>query len=142
MSAASRTKGASAERELAALLLDELGIRLHRRLEQCQRGGCGLAVHPDEAGPVADRLRRLAIEVKRHREATPGLIDRWWRQAVTQAEADGKVPVLAYRADRCPWRVVVPLAEVDPYLPTLTDDATYTAELSLLAFAAVVREAD
>lgn len=140
MSAKSRTKGSSGERELAALLFDELGVRLHRRLEQYQRGGCDLAVHPEEAGPVADRLRRLAIEVKRHREASQGLVDRWWQQAVTQAEASGKVPALAYRADRCPWRLVVPLAELHPDLPALDGSTAYTAELSVLGFAALVRE--
>ncbi|MBK1699757.1 hypothetical protein [Thiococcus pfennigii] len=140
MSATSRTKGATAEREVAALLLEELGIRLTRRLEQYQRGGCDLTVHPDENGPVADRLRRLAIEVKRHREASPGLVDRWWQQAVAQAETVLKAPVLAYRADRCPWRFIVPLAELNPDLPALDGSTSYTAELSLPGFAALVRE--
>ena len=140
MGKASRTKGASAERELSALLFDELGIRLQRRVGQCRDGGCDLEVHPEERGPIAARLARFSIEVKRHATASPHLIERWWQQAVEQAKATYRIPVLAYRADRLSWRFVVPLTEINPSLPALSETTDYTAELSSVGFCALVRE--
>ncbi len=78
MSKLSRNKGAGAERELAAVILDELGVRLLRRLEQTRSGGYDLDVHPDETGPVAAQIRRYALEVKRHTKALPAQVRSWW----------------------------------------------------------------
>ena len=140
MGSHSRNKGASAERELARLIYGELGVHMQRRVAQCRDGGCDLEPHPDEAGPIAEALRRLAIEVKRHSTASPHLIERWWQQAVEQAKATYRIPVLAYRADRLSWRFVVPLTEINPSLPALSETTDYTAELSVLGFCALVRE--
>jgi Holliday junction resolvase len=134
-----RNKGAGAEREFAAAIRDELGVRLLRNLEQPRSGGPDLYPHPDEAGPTADALRCWAIEVKRHARATPALVGAWWRQATEQAAKVARLPALAYRADRGPWRVVVPLAELRPDLPGWQGH-DWTAELSLSGFCAVVRE--
>ena len=134
-----RTKGASAERELAAAIGAELGVRLVRNLEQPRDGGRDLDVHPEEAGAVADVLRCWAIEVKRHARATPALLRAWWQQTQAQAAAVSRLPALAYRADRGPWRVVVPLAELRPDLPSW-HGWDWTAELSLPGFCALVRE--
>lgn len=139
MSKTQRTKGASGERELCAAIRDELGVRLVRNLEQSRRGGFDLVPADDETGPVATALARLAIEVKRHAQAPPGSIASWWRQAETQASAAGLVPCLAYRADRQPWRFVLPLASVHPDLPP-AGGLAFTADLSLIGFAAIVRE--
>ena len=139
MSKMQRTKGAAAERELAGLLRDELGVRLVRNLEQSRRGGHDLIVADDETGPVAVALARYAIEVKRHAKAPPGLLATWWRQAEEQAMRAGLVPALAYRADRLPWRFILPLTELHPDL-TRAPGIDYTADLSLPAFCAVVRE--
>lgn len=113
----SRNKGASAERELAGVLFDALGVRLVRNLDQCRGGGHDLVVAEDQEGPVCDYLNSFAIEVKRHQTATPAKISGWWDQAERQALAVGKTPLLAYRADRQSWRVVVPVldsqAEID-----------------------------
>lgn len=135
----SRNKGASAERQLANLIADELGVRLIRNLEQSRSGGHDLIPHPDETGPVARQLARYAIECKRYSKASPGLMKGWWAQAELQSEACGLVPVLAYRADRAAWRFVLPMSELMQELPRWPGLA-YTVEVSVDAFAALVRE--
>lgn len=93
MSAAARRKGASAERELAKLLTEQLGVNVMRNLEQVRSGGADLL----GVGP-------WAIEVKRHERLA---IPQWWRQACTQAGSF--LPALAYRRSRHPWAFRVPL---------------------------------
>lgn len=93
-----RAKGASGERELAALLTvwaTEIGraVELARNLEQVRGGGHDL---------TGLECYGLAVEVKRVEALA---VDTWWRQAVRQAEkAGGLVPVLAWRQNRRPWR--------------------------------------
>jgi len=135
----SRRNGASAERELARAIHDELGILLVRNLEQSRRGGHDLIPHPDTTGPVADELARYAFEVKRHSRATSGLIAGWWMQTCTQAEQVGLVPALAYREDRQGWQVVLPLSAVRPDL-THGEGLAWTITLGLPAFCYLVRE--
>lgn len=139
MSINSRAKGASAEREFAGLVHDWAGIRLIRNLEQSRGGGHDLLVHADEAGPVADAFRKLAIECKRYRAVTDGALSKFWHQAITQAEHGGLIPILAYRADRSPWRVVVPMRLLSPHLSGSTQ-LTYTATLSIEGFCHAVSE--
>lgn len=124
MGASQRRKGTRAERELVRLLRDELGDDgITRNLEQTREGG----------GDI--RLPPFMLEVKRARQAR---IPEWWDQAVAQA-GSGEYPALAYRLDRQAWRFRVPLA-------TMTDAAgdpaalEWTAEVSVEAFAGVVRE--
>ena len=95
VSAMQRRKGASGERELFGLLRDELGVVVERNLSQTRGGG-------------ADSLSidGLAIEVKRQEHPVS---EAWWTQAVQQA-GSSRVPVVAYRRSRQPWRFVVPLA--------------------------------
>lgn len=119
-----RRKGTEAERELVRLLRDELGDDgITRNLEQTREGGGDIRVPP------------FVIEAKRAKAAR---IREWWAQAVAQA-GTSEHPALAYRLDRQPWRVRVPLA-------AMTDAAgspealDWTAEMSVQAFAAVVRE--
>ena len=139
MSKMQRTNAATAERELAGLLHDELGVRLVRNLDQSRRGGHDLIVTDDASGPVAASLARLAIEVKRHATAPLGSGRAWWSQVESQAARVGLVPALAYRADRGAWRFVLPLAELRPDL-TRAAGVEYTADLSLPGFCAMVRE--
>lgn len=135
----SRNKGASAERELAALIHERLGVRLKRNLEQSRNGGHDL-IAPDIAAPAAATLESFAIECKRYRATSAALVAKWWLQATQQAQKAGKVPVLAYRADWQPWRVVVPLAAVNCTFQEW-EGIEWTAELSLDGFCALVREA-
>ena len=96
MSVMQRRKGASGERELFGLLRDELGLIVERNLAQTRAGGADSLSLPG-----------LALEVKRQEKA---FSEAWWRQAVEQAGS--RVPVLAYRQSRQPWRFVLPLAWV------------------------------
>lgn len=138
--ALSRAKGVAAERELAGELLEWLGVRLVRNLDQSRAGGHDLVVAPDQPGPAAAVMRRYALEVKRRARVTRADLLAWWSQAEAQAQAAALVPVLAYRADRSPWRIIVPLAEVRPGL-TLAPGLDYTADLSVPAFCSLIREA-
>jgi hypothetical protein len=135
----SRAKGASSEREFAALVYQWAGIRLIRNLEQCRSGGHDLSVHPDDQGAVADAFRRLAIEIKRYGKATPGLIRQWYTQAQAQAQAQGLTPVLAFREDRQDWQVVMPLSLVNADLNNRSE-FDYTARLSVNGFLLAIRE--
>ena len=138
--AGSRRKGATGEREFSAALAGLIGVTLARNLEQSRKGGHDLILPDDATGPVAETLARLAVEVKRYREAPPGRLALWWSQAVSQADRAGLWPALAYRADRHPWRVRLPLGCVRPDLFPLWADNELTADLPLPAFASLVRE--
>ena len=93
----SRTKGASAEREVIKLLEDVVrengGGMLKRNLEQWRSGG------HDVIG-----LDWLAIEIKRCETL---LIETWWSQTLEQAARTGGEPVLIYRQSRKPWSVIM-----------------------------------
>lgn len=89
----SRNKGATGERELAALLTDALGFVVQRKLGQARDGGDDIQVG------------QYRIEVKR-REALR--LDEWCKQVEDASQPDD-VPVVAYRRNGQPWRVVVPL---------------------------------
>jgi Holliday junction resolvase len=89
----SRNKGAAAERELATMLSDQLGVTIKRKLGQARDGGDDITIG------------KYRIEVKR-REALR--LDDWCKQ-VEAASGAGDVPVVAYRRNGQPWRVVVPI---------------------------------
>lgn len=127
----SRAKGAAGEREfikeISGYLGDEAVAPLKRNLEQTRAGG------HDIVG-----LDGWAIEIKRYAVVKEGDIARFWEQAVEQAKKVGCTPALAYREDFKSWRVRIPLkylrAEMD------WEGVDWTAEVSLEAFAAFVRE--
>ena len=100
MSASQRNKGAAAERELCALLSEELGITVRRNVDQARSGGADCV-----------EIRGFAIEIKR-REALSR--PSWWAQAVRQAEAARLEPMLFYRRSREPWRAMVHRHNADP----------------------------
>ena len=135
----SRRKGAAGEREFAAAVLDTLGVRLVRRLDQCRAGGFDLAPEDGDDSAGAVLLAGYAIEVKRHRAAAPASVALWWRQAVRQSEAAGLAPLLAYRADRRPWHVVVALHTLVPGTAPADDAVPHMATLDLAGFAATAR---
>lgn len=128
MPALSRNKGAGGERELRRLLGEELGEGITRNLAQSRAGGHDL-----------EGVDGWAIEVKRTRKATRGLLRAWWSQTTDQAERAGLRPALAYREDRGPWLVAVRLADIRPGLGTWPG-WEWTATLSLPAWCALVRE--
>lgn len=127
MGGKSRRKGATGEREFINLLKDYLGDRtIARNLEQCRQGGSDVAEGEQKI------LANWAIEIKRAAKPT---LSAWWDQAERQAE--GKTPALAYRLDRQPWRVRVPLHALNGMAG---QGLTWTTEMSVEAFCAVVRE--
>jgi len=135
----SRAKGAGAERELAGLIFDQLGVRLIRNLEQARGGGHDLVLHPDETGPAAESLDRFAIECKRYQRITHADLVKFWKQAAEQAGHAGKIPALAYRENRQPWKVMIPLAAMQHELCT-DPGIDWTGTLSVPGFCHVVRD--
>lgn len=128
----SRAKGAAAEREFCKELADHLGDvlvePLKRNLEQTRKGG------HDIVG-----LDGYAIEIKRYRVIKEGDIARFWAQAVDQAKRVEGTPVLAFREDFCSWRVRIPWGFMMPDMDW-DEDVDFTIELSLKAFASLIRE--
>lgn len=121
----SRQKGKGGEQELAKMLREEMGFDVTRNLNQTRDSGHDLL-----------GLEPFAVEVKREKAIR---LPAWWRQAVTQAETAGMHPALAYRMDRKGWRVRIPMAAMIDGLGPV-DDLEWTADISLAAFCAVVRE--
>ena len=93
----SRNKGAAAEREFCRRVatLTNGRVNLRRNLAQCR----------DSGDDIADFS--FSIEIKRHRTATDGQINQWWQQCQANANAQNKVPVLAFRPDQQHWQVVM-----------------------------------
>lgn len=120
MGKSQRTKGAVAEREFLSKLSELIGQPLDRNFAQASNGG---------ADCIA--LEGYSIEIKRHEQLSIG---SWWKQAQAQAQAVGCIPVLAYRQSRKPWRIQLPLSTL------LGSPSHHTVELSLEAFAEVVRD--
>lgn len=127
----SRAKGSAGEREFCKELADHLGDvltePLKRNLEQTRKGG------HDIVG-----LEGYAIEIKRYRVIKEGDIVRFWEQAVDQAKRVDATPVLAYREDFCSWRVRIPWGFMMD--EKWDEDVDFTLELSMKAFASLVRE--
>jgi len=140
MSINSRTKGKQGELELAGVIYEQTGIRLHRNLLQARSGGYDLLVGDEEQGPVSDHLRDYAIECKRAKAATVSMINGWWEQATRQANDAGKLPCLAYRADRQEWRFIIPMLVLNSSLPQSTDSLDNTVNLNAAGFGSVLRE--
>ena len=95
MGAAERRKGQAAEREVAGLLQDLLGIAVSRRLGQERDGG-----HDVTAGPVA-------IQVKRQERPS---LPKWLEQAEADAPED-MLPAVAWRRSRGRWVVAMPIED-------------------------------
>jgi hypothetical protein len=130
MSASSRSKGQSGEREIAALVRDLTGWDVRRRVRQ----------HSSDSD--LDGVPGWSIEVKRHRAASRGDIATWWAQAAAQAEQAGAAPVLFFRVDRDAWRAVWPLAvQLVEQRAAMWSAYAWTVEGSVEAWAAVAREA-
>lgn len=100
MSAAQRNKGSRGERELFALLSEQLGVTVTRNLSQTRGGGADALDVPG-----------WAIECKRQEAVS---IASWWTQALRQAKQTGRKPALFYRQSRKPWRAVLDLHHIAP----------------------------
>lgn len=122
-----RTKGASGEREIAALIRDLTGWEVTRRCRQ----------HDGDSDLVG--IPGWSAESKRHKAAGRAEIASWWRQAVAQATT--LAPVLFYRLDRAEWRAVWPLAvHLTDQRADMWEGYEWTVTGSVAAWAAVARE--
>ena len=117
---------------------DNLGVTLTRNLEQTRNGGYDLIALGD--CPVSAALNAFAIECKRYGTITPALLVHFWDQAERQAQAAGKVPVLAYRADRQDWRITLPLHVLNAEAYEPWTGYGWTADVSVPAFCTLVLE--
>ncbi len=102
-----REKGALGERQVLAILEQELGLKLVRNKQQAARGGRDIIEDVDRhQHPIP-----FAIEVKFRKTES---IKTWWAQTVEQAEATGRKPVLFFRGNNKPWRVVADVHDINP----------------------------
>lgn len=106
MGAMQRRKGASAERELAALLTDSLGITVKRKLGAARDGGDDIQV------------ARYRIEAKNHARLA---IPQWLRQAEASCTEPGDVPIVAFRQVGGQWYVVM---AVEDWIPLIREEVT------------------
>ena len=103
-----RTKGHDAEREIARKMNDII--------EQAYRAKYG-ELSPDWKPQVVRNQMQSAvggddlagtynfsIEVKRQEELS---LNTWWAQACRSAARQGKQPVLIYKQNRKPWKVIM-----------------------------------
>lgn len=133
MGATSRTKGAAGEREVAAMLFDELGLRFSRDLRQTQQRELGDLVCEDAAFP-------FTLEVKRYASGWD-CRDAWEAQAQTAAHKAGKHPAVAFRFDRQEWRVRIWTDALAEALGAFCAASTAPhLDMSLEGFAWVCRE--
>ena len=101
----SRNKGAAAERELAEILSNELGFVVKRKLDQARDSGDDIQV------------QKYRIEAKRRETLA---LPAWCRQIEAHCQPC-EVPVVAYRQNGQPWRIVMKLED---FLPLLRGDLT------------------
>ena len=94
MSKASRDKGAQGEREVCALLSEELGINAQRQLDQSRDGGADIII---ECGS-----KSLGIEVKRVERSTPLA----WLRQIEAVNTD--LHMVLWRPSRSGWIGILP----------------------------------
>ena len=95
----SRAKGASAEREVAAILFDKLGLTFKRDLEQYRQKDLG--------DLICDEPFPFVIEVKRYKTGCAAQ-PAWWDQVCKAATAANKQPLLVYKYNHQKWRWRMP----------------------------------
>jgi Holliday junction resolvase len=105
MGRSERRKGAEAERELAQILSDELGFVVKRKLGQARDSGDDIQVG------------KFRIEAKRRETLA---LPAWCRQIEEHCQP-GEVPIVAYRKNGQPWRIVLKLED---FLPLMRGELT------------------
>lgn len=126
--AKSRNKGARGEREVCAMLRDNLGGEFCRNLKQYQQA---------QNGDIEQLAGPYLIEVKN--QATLNL-KAWWHQTVAAADKVGAVPCLAYKITRAGWRFVVPMPQAWSSGHQWARELAYTQTLYPDGFYLLVRE--
>lgn len=129
----SRNKGVRGEREIIAILTEELGggadrLTFKRDIEQYRQGDLGDVICSDPTFP-------FVVEVKLYGRGTY-CQPQWWDQVCVAAQACHKLPLLAYRYDRQPWRWRFPVAA----LGEAAYDWRYAAETETDTAMMIIRE--
>lgn len=135
-----RQKGAAAEREIAKLLFDELGMTFKRDLEQYRAA--------DHGDLICDEPFPFVIEVKRYKTGCAAQ-PAWWDQVCSAAQVCHKLPLLVYKYNHQQWKWRMPAeAVMRAGLPhgcsTMREDAeldwNYAVEMDTLTAMMIVRE--
>lgn len=100
----SRQKGAAFERDVAKLLLAELGITFRRDLEQYRQQDRGDLIPDDPDFP-------FLLECKKTARVLTACDPAWWAQASKAALAANKRPAVIWASDRRAVRVTVSLKD-------------------------------
>lgn len=123
-----QNKGKEGEREVARTLnsiilplLEKHGLPTPER-DIVQRNQNQSAV----GGSDLSNTFGLCIEVKRQEALS---INTWWKQAVEAAKHNNETPVLIYRQNRKPWRVVM-----IGWLPLPAADGTWASTSARVEF--------
>ena len=98
-----RQKGAAAEREIAKLLFDELGLSFKRDLEQYRAA--------DHGDLICDEPFPFVIEVKRYKTGCAPQ-PAWWDQVCAAAKSAGLLPLLVYKYNHQQWKWRMPAEAV------------------------------
>ena len=123
-----RQKGASFERTICNALQDDLNVKTAKRdFEQYRSADRGDILIDDNSFPYT-------IECKRYKKGSWS--QSWWDQVEKAAEAADKEPVLVYKFDRQPIRVVMRLE----HLMKDKTEQGLKVELDWDAFCYVARE--
>jgi hypothetical protein len=98
-----RQKGAAAEREIAKLLFDELGMTFKRDLEQYRAA--------DHGDLICDEPFPFVIEVKRYKTGCAPQ-PAWWDQVCAASKSAGLLPMLVYKYNHQQWKWRMPAEAV------------------------------
>tara|TARA_R100000781_G_C4008041_1_gene102673 strand:- start:63 stop:485 length:423 start_codon:yes stop_codon:yes gene_type:complete len=127
-----RQIGAAFERNVAALLKEELGYNFKRDLEQ-YRASC----HGDL---ICDEINfPFVIECKRRASGKTYSLE-WWQQSKTAANASHKIPVLIYQLIRSPIKCVIDMNTILDVFGGHQLLHEYLVEISLPTFCMIARE--
>jgi hypothetical protein len=98
----SRVKGHKFENDVCKMIGEAFNISVKRNLEQTRAGGADIELKP------------FLVECKRYaQQGSNWFKDDWWEQ-VKRASQNEFIPILVYKYDRQPIRVVLPLVAVNP----------------------------
>ena len=133
-------KGQRGEAAVIHSYFDNMNVRLKRDLEQTRFAEKG------DLLPDGDFDWPFTIEVKSYSDKTASVMHKpqWWAQVTTAAKAASKMPVLWYKYDRRPWRVVMKMNNVsfalggtlnheDDHLFTMDESACFYLSREILA---------
>ena len=133
-------KGQRGEAAVIHSYFDNMNVRLKRDLDQTRYAEKG------DLLPDGDFDWPFTIEVKSYSDKTASVMHKpqWWAQVTTAAKAASKMPVLWYKYDRRPWRVVMKMNNVsfalggtlnheDDHLFTMDEDACFYLSREILS---------